>query len=74
MSEKKNLELHFYPTTDVDECKLGHKCGQNNVCINTVGSFSCECIKGFKRSKFDDSCIGKSKFLIIKSIIYKFFI
>ncbi|XP_038215243.1 fibrillin-1-like [Zerene cesonia] len=33
--------------TDIDECGDGSKCGENSVCINSVGSFSCQCARGF---------------------------
>lgn len=34
--------------TDVDECALGiDKCSTNAQCINTVGSYTCECNEGW---------------------------
>lgn len=34
--------------TDVDECALDlSNCGRNSVCVNTIGSFACECNNGF---------------------------
>ena len=32
--------------TDVDECS-SDPCGDNSVCSNTVGSFTCVCNSGF---------------------------
>lgn len=33
---------------DVDECATNtSKCGENSVCVNTLGGFSCECSAGF---------------------------
>ncbi|XP_065179894.1 fibrillin-3-like [Sycon ciliatum] len=36
--------------TDYDECEYAYRCGSANVstCINTPGSFRCECAVGFK--------------------------
>ena len=35
-------------TTDINECGTqSTMCGKNAECINTEGSFSCECIAGF---------------------------
>ena len=31
---------------DVDECLLGY-CGDNSICVNSVGSFSCSCSSGY---------------------------
>ena len=34
---------------DIDECdRATYVCGQNGLCKNTVGSFECDCAKGFK--------------------------
>lgn len=38
----------FTITTDIDECTMGlSNCGQSSICLNTIGSFSCHCAKGF---------------------------
>ena len=35
-------------TTDINECGTqSTMCGKNAECINTEGSFSCQCIAGF---------------------------
>ena len=42
---------------DVDECKMGlHRCQDDAFCLNTLGSYRCECINGY----FGD---GKNCFL-----------
>ena len=47
--------------TDVDECTEGtHQCQQ--VCLNTVGSYTCSCNDGFMLSTDGRSCNGKSVF------------
>lgn len=33
---------------DIDECKQGY-CGNGQKCINTVGSFTCDCQPGMKK-------------------------
>ena len=43
---------------DIDECKDKSSC-QNGKCLNTAGSFMCECRKGFKLNKQAMACIGK---------------
>ncbi|KAI3953089.1 hypothetical protein MKW98_020284, partial [Papaver atlanticum] len=32
---------------DIDECKVPHKCGEEGICINAPGSYSCECPPGW---------------------------
>ena len=57
----EHLELNliyciFY--TDVDECKLGiSRCQQQ--CINTEGSYRCDCRSGFQLNSDDNyTCVG----------------
>ena len=35
--------------TDIDECENKTICENNARCINTEGSFFCECVDGFNR-------------------------
>ncbi|XP_055626577.1 fibrillin-1 isoform X4 [Toxorhynchites rutilus septentrionalis] len=41
---------------DVNECDLhkGKVCPQNSDCINTVGSYRCDCKSGFKKARPED--------------------
>ena len=41
---------------DVDECEITDICGENGECINTNGSYSCDCHPGYKD---DGYCQGK---------------
>ena len=45
-------------TSDIKECELGiSKC--NQTCINTVGSYYCECEAGYSLTNDSHTCIGK---------------
>ncbi|KAH3747337.1 hypothetical protein DPMN_181762 [Dreissena polymorpha] len=46
--------------TDVNECASanGFKCHANSTCVNTLGSYTCDCDPGFKTSSIGDSCTG----------------
>lgn len=33
---------------DSDECKTWNICGLGGVCINTVGSYKCNCAEGYR--------------------------
>lgn len=40
--------------TDIDECSQkgdidGNHCRQNTKCVNTIGSYTCECLPGYQR-------------------------
>lgn len=46
---------YFFP--DIDECAVDpSKCStEHEKCVNTVGSYSCECVDGYKRE--NNKCI-----------------
>ncbi|XP_066265931.1 uncharacterized protein [Branchiostoma lanceolatum] len=48
--------------TDIDECKVNPPCDMNATCINTDGSFLCECNIGYEEIGFKctdiDECSG----------------
>jgi hypothetical protein len=47
---------------DIDECEKSHgpfgRCGENAICSNTPGAFSCQCKPGYSGNAFEQ-CIGK---------------
>ena len=63
--QKQNSELtHLYPilkcrfSPDIDECALGKDdCDANAGCVNTEGSYECNCNPGY----FRDGLLCKSK-------------
>ena len=53
-------------TADINECMEGvHMCNETEDCIDTEGSYSCECMRGFHR--IDQHCESKP-FLMIKLV------
>lgn len=44
---------------DVDECQI-HNGGCQHRCVNTFGSYYCECKPGFRLHTDGRTCIGKS--------------
>ena len=52
------LSLLSFSTADIDECATGASmCTANSHCVNTPGSFNCECDVGFQAS--GNLCVGK---------------
>ena len=44
---------------DINECfKHTHNCATNENCINTIGSFLCECSSGYEWDE-NDACVGQ---------------
>lgn len=45
---------------EIDECELmGHMMCKNGKCINTMGSFMCECNPGFRYDDPSHMCVGE---------------
>ena len=48
--------------SDIDECELNYinRCGRKAevLCINTIGSYTCDCIEGYILQD-NITCIGK---------------
>ena len=40
--------IFFFHSLDKNECEERSRCHQNADCVNTPGSFSCRCKKGFE--------------------------
>ena len=47
----------FIYTLDIDECFEGIN-GCNQLCINTFGSYLCNCQTGYKLNSDNYTCIG----------------
>ena len=55
------LPKQFIVCLDENECKAGtHSCDANAQCSNTIGSFTCTCLKGFSGNGL--VCSGKFLF------------
>lgn len=53
--------------SDLNECVLSHGVCANGVCINTAGSFHCECDPGYEPVDMNQKCGGE---LYIYSYLY----
>ena len=45
--------------TDINECDIYPDICENGRCVNTDGSFRCECFSGYKLDESGRECIGK---------------
>ena len=48
----------FISALDEDECDMPGVCG-NGLCVNTEGSYTCNCPKGYAPGRFSPRCSGK---------------
>ena len=61
-----HLHLELYFSHNIDECTSGNDtCHINATCINTVGSYDCECLSGFMGGGFNCSSECVSSFACI---------
>ena len=51
---------HFDVIADVNECLLSPGICKNGFCINTDGSFRCECGPGYRLDASGTNCVGES--------------
>lgn len=51
--------MFVFVWTDVDEC-LDNNGGCQQVCVNTMGSYECQCTEGFFLSDNQHTCIHRS--------------
>ena len=64
-----------FVTTDIDECKKGNICQENQNCFNEVGSYHCSCIDGYHMASGE--CVPNSQsgqptiYLAVGGYIYR---
>lgn len=52
------------PCVDIDECALGNPCRHRGYCINTIGSFKCDCLQGWNGDHCQDKDGNETRCLI----------
>uniref|UniRef100_A0A670IX00 Latent transforming growth factor beta binding protein 4 n=1 Tax=Podarcis muralis TaxID=64176 RepID=A0A670IX00_PODMU len=57
------LTLPVCPFPDMDECATGTPCGPQGRCINTEGSFRCQCGRGYRAEGTGTSCVDVNECL-----------
>lgn len=50
---------------DMNECDM-HKGGCDQVCVNTIGSFHCECEEGYSMMGDGTTCRGKIQLILVR--------
>lgn len=53
--------------TDVDECEAVPGVCHGGICLNTIGSYRCDCREGFQRNLISNTCEGQSEDFIIRN-------
>ena len=56
VTETLSSGFEYHKEKDINECKEGLDCGQKGTCINTRGSFYCDCQSGYENSTKRDAC------------------
>ena len=56
--QSQSIDSHHF-LLDIDEC-LSHNCtGVHEICANTIGSFECICMPGYRRDT-NGNCLSKN--------------
>ena len=55
---------------DIDECTIIPNICENGHCVNTAGSFYCECPTGFRFDARTHICTGKSLLAVSEHSLY----
>ena len=53
----KSAQINFCSLLDVDECKTGSNSCQQ-TCVNTLGSYVCRCLPGYRLNADGRACDG----------------
>ena len=63
----------FLLYTDVNECSTydANQCSQ--ICVNTEGSYICQCSSGYRLSADERSCDGKEMVYLVMSTDLSYF-
>ena len=56
--------IYAFKSSDIDECSIRSirkTCGANKHCVNTLGSYTCKCNRGYKQKR-NGTCKGSYLF------------
>ena len=63
-----NLFTVFNINADINECSSSSLNNCQQLCVNTVGSYSCQCRPGYRLNSDGRTCVGMCKDIIFKLI------
>lgn len=52
-------ESHVFYLSDIDECERSPLLCRGGTCVNTEGSFQCDCPLGHELSPSREDCVGE---------------
>ena len=54
-----SLHKYFFITSDINECENNNG-GCDQICLNSAGSYQCDCFEGYMHNKSTNECNGKN--------------